>query len=233
MTVDGVLLDLDHTLCDSGPIGGFLKHRVRELLVDGHIPEDGYDRFFGRYEAITMPLYERSEVGGFTIFEFLWRRFQHAFAPWGSPPRDLFDRYLSIKELEFGHVRLYDETPQALERLRAAGIRTAIVTNGPSDLQRLKLDHLGIAAAVDAVVISGEVRRAKPDPAVYRHALSLIDVRPEDAIMVGDSLSTDVPGARAVPMRVVWISPNGDEHAGLVGARGIAGAVDLILSDGV
>ena len=75
------------------------------------------------------------------------------------------------------------------------------MTNGASCLQREKFEASGLIDRFDAVVVSGELRSAKPDPAVYAHALEALDARPADAVMVGDSLRNDVDGPVAAGLR--------------------------------
>ena len=81
-----------------------------------------------------------------------------------------------------------------------------LLTNGPSDIQRLKLAQAGLTDAFGAVVISGEFGVGKPDPAVFGAVLDGLGARPEDSVMVGDSWERDVLGARAAGMRAIWIA---------------------------
>jgi putative hydrolase of the HAD superfamily len=67
------------------------------------------------------------------------------------------------------------------------------------------LSELGLAAAVDAVVVSAEVGAVKPDPAIYRAALDQLRVEAPRALFVGDSLETDVDGARAAGLRALLL----------------------------
>ncbi len=92
-----------------------------------------------------------------------------------------------------------------LERI-AGSHPTGLLTNGSSDLQRLKLEQAGLEHAFDAVVISGEVGTGKPDPAVFREVLDRLGARPEDSVMVGDSWERDVEGALELGMSVFWIA---------------------------
>ena len=98
--------------------------------------------------------------------------------------------------------------PGAVELVRRLAERApvAIVTNGPPDIQRLKIEQAGVAPYLSAVVISGEVGVGKPDPAIFSAALDRLGVGPERAVMIGDNWERDVLGARAVGMRAVWIS---------------------------
>ncbi|PZM88692.1 MAG: haloacid dehalogenase [Actinobacteria bacterium] len=81
---------------------------------------------------------------------------------------------------------LYPETADTLRALRAAGVRTAVVSNIGFDIRPLfaawQLDEL-----VDAFVLSYEVGRCKPDPAIFMRACGTLGVDPERALMVGDT----------------------------------------------
>jgi putative hydrolase of the HAD superfamily len=82
----------------------------------------------------------------------------------------------------------------------------AVVTNGPPDIQRLKIEQTGIRTYLSAIVISGELGKGKPDPAVFAHALDRMGASPEKTLMIGDSWERDVEGALAAGLRAVWIS---------------------------
>jgi FMN phosphatase YigB (HAD superfamily) len=56
---------------------------------------------------------------------------------------------------------------------------------------------------VDAIVLSSEVGKRKPHPAIFERALSELDVRSDEALFVGDRLDADVFGAARVGMRTV------------------------------
>lgn len=96
------------------------------------------------------------------------------------------------------------EVERALGALRAVA-PVVVVTNGPVWLQRAKLERSGIDRLVDGVVISDAIGARKPDPAIFRHAIG--DRPPQRCLHAGDSLRTDVAGARAAGLRAVWVRP--------------------------
>ena len=98
--------------------------------------------------------------------------------------------------------------PGAEELLRRAVSMgpVALVTNGPPDIQRLKLEQTGLAEQFSAVVISGELGVGKPDPEVFLRTVRSFGVEPSEAVMVGDSWERDVEGAVAAGLSAVWIS---------------------------
>ncbi len=86
-----------------------------------------------------------------------------------------------------------------------ARYRLAIVTNGPSDLQRAKLERFDLARRVDFVVISAELGIEKPDPRIFDHVRQLAGVEPQHVAHVGDSLLADVAGANAAGLASIWV----------------------------
>src|SRR5690606_10059742 len=111
--------------------------------------------------------------------------------------------------LAFESYRLYDDVLCLLSSLKDADIRLGLVTNGASDTQRGKLQALGIEPYFTAVVVSGEMGIAKPDPRVFASALAQLGVEPAAACHVGDNLTTDVAGANAAGMVSVWLNRRG------------------------
>jgi putative hydrolase of the HAD superfamily len=100
---------------------------------------------------------------------------------------------------------LYPDAIDTLARLRSAGARLAMVTNGDKRFQREKIERFALAPYFEAIVIEGEFGIGKPDASVYRHVLAALGVGPREAIMVGDHLDNDVAGAQAVGIRGVWL----------------------------
>lgn len=109
-------------------------------------------------------------------------------------------------------------TRESLDRLRAAGVRVAFVSNWDASLDGT-MSAVGLREHVDAVVSSAEVGAAKPDPAPLRRALERLGVPAERAVMVGDH-AVDAAAAAALGMPCTIVEPAG----------GIGDAVDAILA---
>lgn len=105
-------------------------------------------------------------------------------------------------------LRLFDDVDEL--SLLQPRFSLALVTNGASDTQREILRVLDIEHRFSAVVISAEVGVAKPDARIFRFALDELGVEPENVWHVGDSLSTDVAGAKAAGLTAVWLNRGGD-----------------------
>ena len=105
--------------------------------------------------------------------------------------------------------RAFPEVPGALRELRALGLRLVVVSNWDVSLHE-RLAQTGLAALVDGAIASAELGAAKPDPAIFRHALELAGGVPAAAALhVGDSLDADVEGARAAGLRPVFVARGG------------------------
>jgi putative hydrolase of the HAD superfamily len=124
----------------------------------------------------------------------------------------------------------FPDAAPTLAELREAGFRLAAVSNWDCSLRSV-LAEVGLAAALDAVVVSAEAGAAKPDPAIYRAALGKIRCRSEEALFVGDSLETDVAGAEAAGVRALLLDRAAAEGAdGGVGSglgSGLGSGVDV------
>ena len=102
-----------------------------------------------------------------------------------------------------------------LEALRKRGLKLAIVSNvgTPGRLVRELLDAQGLTERVDAVVLSCEVGKRKPHPAIFERALEELGVAAAEAMHVGDRLHHDVGGAAALgiaSVQALWFRADDD-----------------------
>ncbi|MBG0826794.1 HAD family hydrolase [Planomonospora sp. ID67723] len=103
-------------------------------------------------------------------------------------------------------VRCRSEVREGLERLRAAGWKVAIVTNGTADNQLGKIQRTGLAEAVDAYALSGLEGIRKPDAGLFEIAAKRCGMSLADGgWMIGDHLVADIGGGRAAGLRTVWV----------------------------
>ena len=84
-----------------------------------------------------------------------------------------------------------------------ANLPLAIVANGASNTQRFKLEKAGVDDYFSVFVASGDVGIGKPDPLPIRTALERLQVEPSEAVMIGNSYSSDIKGAASVGIRSI------------------------------
>ncbi len=102
-------------------------------------------------------------------------------------------------------MRLFDDALETLDWLRATGYRVGLITNGPRELQRGKIDRFALDPYFDSIVIEGEFGHGKPRPEGFLHSLATTGAAPGEAWHVGDNLYADVGGAKGAGLHAVWI----------------------------
>jgi putative hydrolase of the HAD superfamily len=101
---------------------------------------------------------------------------------------------------EAGVWELYPEVPRVLEQLQPR-FQLAVISNFDGRL-RLILQHLGISKFFAHIFISSEIGADKPDPEIYRRALKLIDLKPNEVLHVGDDPQRDWEAARTAGLSI-------------------------------
>ncbi len=109
---------------------------------------------------------------------------------------------------------MYDDARALVASLKYRGYRLGVVTNSifPSHLFAPRVNELGLAGYLDAFVASADVGLAKPNPGPFLEALRQVGAEPQEALFVGDTLATDIAGARAAGMRAVLIERKQRAH---------------------
>ena len=160
-----------------------------------------------------------------TFSRYLWENERELFALGADDEIDVADVMRSSfahhgVELSGDDVRLFLQTTQdvwssyytlgasthaLLESLRGRGLKLALVSNtaSPEWLLRPVLERQGLVERLDAIVLSSEVGKRKPHPAIFERALAEVQAEPGEALFVGDRLVADVAGASRVGLRTV------------------------------
>jgi putative hydrolase of the HAD superfamily len=105
---------------------------------------------------------------------------------------------------ECHHFHLYDEVEAVLRELAARELRIGLISNSHRKLDDF-VEHFRLHGLVAAAVSSAQHGYCKPHPSIFQAALGQAGVSAGESLMVGDSLTHDVPGARAVGMRGVLL----------------------------
>jgi 2-haloacid dehalogenase len=111
----------------------------------------------------------------------------------------------------------YPEVPDVLRRLRAGGLKTAILSNGEPKMLAAGAKSAGIADLLDAILTVEDVGIFKPHPKVYQLAVERLGVA-ADRIAFQSSNAWDVSGAATFGLRAVWINRLGMPPERLPGA---------------
>jgi len=114
-------------------------------------------------------------------------------------------RWISVAWWDYANARLYPEVRKVLERLREEGLKLGVVTNGlKSDVDKV-LPQVGLTKAFDIVVVTDSIGKMKPDKEIFLHALKKLNVKPHEALFIGDRIEEDYNGAKNAGIKALLI----------------------------
>jgi putative hydrolase of the HAD superfamily len=192
-----VLFDALGTLVHFEPPAPLLRAALRERLgieVTAEAAEAAMKAEIAYYRA---HLHEGRDAESLAD---LRRRSAEAMRPALGIDGDLTDVLLAA--LRF---RAYPDAAPALATLRARGLAIVVVSNWDHSLHE-RLEETGLAPLVDGAVASAELGHAKPERAIFEHALELAGATASEALHTGDSPEEDVAGALDAGLRAVLVA---------------------------
>jgi HAD superfamily hydrolase (TIGR01662 family) len=194
-----VLFDVDFTLARPGP----------ELMPEGYVScgaRYGLELDAARYalarDAAFVDLQHHPELDH---DEEIWIAFTEriVLGMGGTQPAahdvavELTSRWAQHTNFE-----LYDDTLPTLRRLHGGGVKIGLVSNSARDVREFAVHH---GLAIDAGISSFHHGKTKPHASIFRAVLDLLEVDPQEALMVGDSIDDDIEGARAAGLHAVLL----------------------------
>lgn len=204
------------------------RYEITKEQVEEAVREEARD-LYATYET-----YEFTKMIGINPFEGLWGTFDDDGASF-QKMKEIVPAYrkdawtgglkrLGIEDKEFGaelaelfienrkrNPFVYEETYRVLDTLKEK-YQLVMITNGSPSLQQTKLSITPeLVPYFDQIMISGDFGVGKPDPSIFEHVLQLCDLKPEEALMVGDNRMTDILGANRVGIPSVWINRKNEE----------------------
>jgi putative hydrolase of the HAD superfamily len=117
------------------------------------------------------------------------------------------DRFTAYRE---GEMFVFPGAHEAIDELKALGVRLALVTNGAADTQRAKVERFALAHRFDHVQIEGEHGFGKPDERAYLHAMDALGVTARQTWMIGDNLEWEVEAPQRLGIYAIWMDVHGD-----------------------
>jgi putative hydrolase of the HAD superfamily len=191
-----VLFDLFHTLVCVPPPGLTGELPVPEILG---VPAAEWQRRYYEDDVLGRCL------GRVVNAVDAMRLVTHSLDPTVSEERIVAAAESRRRRFEAGLIGVDAGMLSGLDRVRAAGIRTALVSDaGADDVECWHRSPL--CERFDTVVFSYQLGVRKPDSRIYEYALDAIGVSADEAIFVGDGGSDEHRGARAVGMKTVLVT---------------------------
>ena len=200
--IEFLFLDLDDTILDF--------HKAERIAINKTLGEFGLEPTevgLRRYHLINKAHWEMLERGELTRAEVLWKRFDQLFREFGvaADPHGCAARYM--ENLSIGHYFL----PQAEETVDALSkkYRLFLASNGNATVQKGRMTSANLYRFFEQVFVSEEIGHNKPSKAYFDAAFARIPgFNPEKALMVGDSLTSDIKGGNNAGIRTCWVNPN-------------------------
>lgn len=205
MAFSAIFFDLDDTLHDHlKPFANALHECVLNL------PESASDltlyKEFRRMSDLLWEEYSSEKLG---LEELRAQRIMFALESFGV--RLSFIEALQFQEQyekELSSLTLFPEVPTLLPRLKAAGFKLGIITNGPVGHQYNKIRTLGLLEYVDEemIFISDAVGSAKPDPQIFHYVSEKASLPPEDLLYIGDTWANDIDAPIKAGWQAIWFN---------------------------
>jgi 2-haloacid dehalogenase len=201
MRCSWLILDADGTLLDFAAAERWaLEHTPEDLGLN--VPP----AFEATYASVNAELWSAFEQGQIGARDVRTRRFKEVFRRLrleGDP--DTFSESF-LQNIIHGSTFMHG-AERLLARLHGC-IGLVLMTNGFSDVQRARIDRLGMGTVFDHVIISEEVGVAKPQRAIFDLALERIGQPDRNSVMiVGDSLASDIQGGINSGLNACWFNP--------------------------
>ncbi len=203
-----ILWDVDQTLLD------FEKSQDYALRLS-------FERFhftmneeiIRRYRAINDAYWKRLELGQVTKKELLTGRFDTLFEELGITGISSAD-IAPVYQEALGSVYYFKDDSLTLCRKLKGTVKQYAVTNGVVSTQRNKLSLSGLMQVMDGIFISEEVGYEKPDVRFFETCFRQIpDFQKDKALIVGDSLTSDIKGGNLSGIACCWYNPLQKENA--------------------
>ena len=208
--IEFLLLDLDDTILDF--------HKAERIALSKTIHQFGVEpteEVLNRYHQINKWHWEQLELGIMTRAEVLVNRFGALFQELGIDVEPAACAKSYEHNLSIGHYFL-PGAEEAVKRLHE-NYRLFLVSNGTAAVQHGRLTSAGLYPYFEQVFISQEIGFNKPDKAFFDRCFDRISgFAPDRALMVGDSLTSDIKGGINAGLTTVWVNPEhkacGDIH---------------------
>ena len=119
----------------------------------------------------------------------------------------LADRFTAYREEQ---MFVFPGAHDAIDALKAHGVKLALVTNGAAGTQRAKVERFALTHRFDHIQIEGEHGFGKPDERAYRHAMQALGVTAPETWMIGDNLGVGNRSAAAPRIYAIWMDAHGE-----------------------
>ncbi|XP_007892111.1 N-acylneuraminate-9-phosphatase [Callorhinchus milii] len=214
--VRALLFDLDDTLIATTRASHTAEREVKTLLKFKYRYEDSAaDTVIQKFNTKLKQHFESSMKQDVKKLRQL--HFEQAIqeTKGGEPDPVLASECYSLwRNTRLQHIHFTDEVKAMLTALRQS-YKLLLLTNGPAEVQREKIEACSCQQYFDAIIVGGEYPEQKPARSIFQECWNILGVKPEACVMVGDNLNTDIQGGvNAGLCATIWINPTNQKPKG-------------------
>jgi len=200
-----LFFDLDNTLWDFKTNS---LHAMQATFRHYHLDETGleFERFFEVYNEHNHRLWDEYRKKEVKKKELTRLRFQLTFDDLkinGIDPQEMNDVYLEEMPRQ---TFLIEGAEDLLQKLKGAGYKMFIITNGFIEVQHKKMESSGLKPYFEKVFISEEVKVPKPGRDIFEHAIKSTNAKKSKSLMIGDDWDVDIKGALNFGIDAVFLN---------------------------
>ena len=220
MHYKAIFIDIDDTLLDYIPCCREAFDAAMDVLSTKYRTKNTeritQDQLFDLFFSISGRLFSEAKHGMHTIAEVM-DLYPAEFCEKAGYPPEAVEPFKHAFRAAWGTTHtLVPGAKELLETLKAKGYRLFAASNSFGHLQRSRLEHAGILHYFEDTYISMDIGYDKPDIRFYQAALRRCGLMPHEVLMIGDSMTTDVIGARAAGMDALYFDRQKDSLLNIV-----------------
>jgi putative hydrolase of the HAD superfamily len=186
---------------------------LRDIYTTYHLDHlyASFDDYLAAYKPYNLELWGRYGRGEISKQYLHFERFYRPLLIQDEPElcglrkdelaHRIGDEFLRLTNTYF---RLMPDADRVVRYL-ASKYPLTIVSNGFKEVQYYKFEHSGLSDCLTHTLVSDEIGINKPQPEIFRIALERNGVKADEAIMIGDSYSSDIAGAKAAGIDQIWL----------------------------
>jgi putative hydrolase of the HAD superfamily len=205
-----IFFDLDHTLWD---FTANSREALSDLYTEFNLAEKKVDLsgFISQYEYQNERCWARYRENKMRKAYLNYQRFYLTLSDFGLQDRWLA-RQMGRAYLELSPQKL-KLIPNAIDVLNALSGKANlhIITNGFQEIQHQKIQRTGLSPFFQQVITSERASAKKPSARIFNLAMKLTDAQPNNCLMIGDDLNTDIEGASQVGWKTIWFNRKNQE----------------------
>ena len=210
-----LFLDFDDTLYDT--------HGNADIALGELYDAFGLHRYFDCFEEFHTPywktnidLWKQYAAGEISRNVLIVERFRRPLSMGRGLENVRLDHCpeVSVRLLVFCPLkpRLVDGAHQVMDYLKSRGYGLHMCSNGFHEVQYRKLKACGMTDYFNTIVLSEDAGANKPSPVYFDYAFRMTGASPATTLMIGDNFQTDILGAKAAGLDVMWFNPDPEQN---------------------